>query len=382
MRILADENMPLVRELFQAHGDIELRPGRQIRAEHLRDKEVLLVRSVTRVNAELLSESALKFVGSATIGDDHIDRQLLLQRGISFANAPGCNANAVAEYVVACLDEMQRRDVFNPDQHSIAIIGYGNVGKRLAQKLLALGWSFVVHDPPLLATGFTDASVRFVSKAEALQAQVVSLHVPLQKQEPWSTRYWIGEAELRDGRFHLLLNTCRGPVVDNQALLQWLLASSQHQAVLDVWEHEPNVDADLLANVAIATPHIAGYSLEGRTNGSFAVYQAFCKHFELNADIPEHLRLPVSARFALPATAACTSQINQQLLGFLGELYQPKQDDRRMREALANADDVAVAFDLLRKQYPVRRELYSSAIEASAAIGARYANMASMRPRA
>lgn len=354
MRIIADENMPLVSELFSPYGEIILKPGRQIVANDLADVDALLIRSVTQVRSELLQSTKLRFIGSATIGADHVDLNAIKNKGIQFANAPGCNANAVAEYVIACLSVWQEQSAFDFGRDVVAVIGYGNVGKTLVKKLLALNVPVLVHDPVLLATGFTDDSVRFVSKEEALQAKVLSLHMPLNQEGEFATKHWLSNREFTSGTFTHLINSCRGAVVNNVALKKWL-ENTKHHAVLDVWENEPKIDTDLLKQVDLATPHIAGYSLEGKTNGSFTVFNAFCKHFNLSG---QH-----ASQYQLTEPNSCELdlyRIKASLLQCLREFYDPTVDDASMRKAIASATDISLAFDRLRKEYPVRRELASA----------------------
>lgn len=348
MQIVADENMPLVRELFSAFGDVRLLPGRKISNADLRDADALLVRSVTRVDESLLHDSPVRFVGSATIGTDHVDRDYLQQRGIRFDNAPGCNAQAVAEYVLSALLVLIEERRFDPHRDSIGIVGYGNVGKRLAALLDVLQWAYVLNDPPLQVVGVQHA--RWVDKAAILRCKVISLHTPLTLDGDWPSKHWLSPAEFEQLHHQTIINACRGPVVDNQALCRWLQKDDENCAVLDVWEKEPDVDPDLLNVVRFATPHIAGYSVEGKTNGSFMVYEAFCRHF----NVPDR-----SANWRLPThtfAGDVAGNTVQKIATVARYFYDIRNDDIRMRHALLNSADRPQTFDVLRKTYPERRE--------------------------
>lgn len=381
LKIVADENIPLVRELFARHGDLTLRPGRAITAADVRDADALLIRSVTRVDSALVEQSRLRFIGSATIGTDHVDRAALQNRSIRFANAPGCNANAVAEYVLAGLLVLAERGKFQPGHDVIGILGYGNVGRRLAAKLAALNWPFRVCDTPLQQLQqqqlqqppepIPTPQNGWCTPAALRDCAVLTLHVPLDKSGPHATWHWLDVDTLASTEARVIINSCRGAVVDNEALLRWLHADACHAAILDVWEQEPDVAPDLLARVDLATPHIAGHSREGKLNGSFMIHDAFCQTFALDAGGAAQWQLPIAGQASLADDNA-----QQLLLRQLLKCYDPRHDDARMRGALAAATDRRAAFDGLRKQYPERRELASWRFAASGAIARRYRALA------
>ncbi len=269
MKIVADENIPGVEALFGAHGEVRLLPGRAIARQDVRDAEILLVRSVTRVDESLVRDTPVRFVGSATIGTDHLDLAGLRQRGIAVANAPGCNAEAVVDYVIASLSRAR------PDWlgETVGIVGCGNVGRRLYRRLRALGVACRCYDPFLTPAAQPD----LCTFPEVLEVGILCLHTPLTREGPHPTHHLFDArtlARLRPGS--LLLNAGRGAVVDNGALLEELRAG-RIGAVLDVWEGEPAIDPALLQAVALGTPHIAGYSLEGRVRGTLMVYRAWCE---------------------------------------------------------------------------------------------------------
>ena len=262
MKIVADPNIPFVREAFAALGEIQLVPGRQIRAETVRDAELLLVRSITPVTPALLEGSRVKFVATATIGTDHVDLGYLASRDVGFASASGSNANSVAEYVVAGLLELARRRKFRLREKTLGVVGVGNVGRRVVRYAEALGMRVLQNDPPRQRA---EALAHFVSLDRLLaEADIVTAHVPLVREEPEATFHLIDRDVLFSlSRRPILVNTARGAVVDNRALLPAIAGGKLGGVVLDVWENEPDISGELLAVVDLGTPHIAGYSFDG-----------------------------------------------------------------------------------------------------------------------
>ncbi|MBI2783715.1 MAG: 4-phosphoerythronate dehydrogenase [Gammaproteobacteria bacterium] len=338
MKILADENMPLVREWFGRHGEVSTLPGRAIDTNAVRGADVLLVRSVTRVDAALLAGSRVKFVGSATSGHDHVDCAGLATAGIRFAHAPGCNAGAVVQYVLSVCCALR------PDwrRRVIGIVGCGAVGGRLYRVLTALGVRCRVHDP-LLSDPETIPDL--TDLAETVRAaDILCLHTPLTHAGSFPTFHMVNDrmlAALKPGC--LLINAARGAVVDNPALRE-RLATADLTAALDVWEGEPAVDPGLWRRVAIATPHIAGYSREGRVNGTRAVYEAFCAWQGINP-------MPLTPEPAQPLAQDVGTLADAVLATF-----DVRSEHRRMAAAIASGAAMAEVFDRLRRTSPERRE--------------------------
>jgi erythronate-4-phosphate dehydrogenase len=277
MKIAADQNIPFVKECFESLGQVSLHSGRQITPDVVKDADVLLVRSITPVSEALLAGSRVKFAATATIGMDHIDREYLQRAGIGFASAPGSNANSVAEYVVAALLALGKKYRFTLEGKSIGIVGVGNVGSKVDAKCRALGMRTALNDPPL-ARQTGDAKYRPL--AEALACDFVTLHTPLTKRGEDPTYHLADEkffAAMKKGA--VFFNTARGGVMDTAALKAASRSGKLGGVVLDVWENEPNADGDLLLKVDLSTPHIAGYSFDGKVNGLLMIYRAACKHF-------------------------------------------------------------------------------------------------------
>ena len=360
MKIVADENIPCVKQAFASLGEVSLLPGRGLQAAQVRDADILLVRSVTRVDASLLEGSSVRFVGSATIGFDHVDRDYLQRQQIGFATAPGSNATSAAEYVVSALLVLSDQQGFELAGKTVGIVGCGNVGSRVRQKLSVLGMKCRVNDPPLQADGGHDD---FVSLDEALQADIVTVHVPLTRSGPHPTYHLVNEAflqRLKPGA--IFINTSRGAVADNPALEVLLASRDDLSVVLDVWEGEPSISASLLRQVDLGTPHIAGYSSDGKLRGTDMIYRAACEYFKQPvcwqvADVLQRVAsIDLRSREAGNALAIARAVV-------LGA-YDVRQDDARLRATLSlPAAERAIAFDRLRKDYPVRREFTEATVQ-------------------
>lgn len=359
MLIVADENMPFVREWFAPFGEVRTLPGRALTAEQLRDADVLLVRSVTRVNRELLHGSRVRFVGSATSGIEHIDTAYLQAQGIAYASAPGCNATAVVDYVLSCLCALDGVLEKLLAGGVVGVIGLGNVGARLVKRLQALDIRCVGYDP-FLATSQRD-DLPLGDLDSVLRADVICCHTPLTKSGAYPTWHLFDEQRLRQLRHGaVLINASRGAVVDNSALLKLLRERGDLRAVLDVWEGEPVIDRQLLNSVSLATPHIAGYSWDGKVLGTRMVLEAFCDVFGFS--------LPALANVATAPTIKFATNSNKVELvrSAIQHVYDVGRDDENMREALSVCaeNEIANVFDLLRKNYPQRREISACVIDA------------------
>lgn len=370
MKIVADQNIPFVKECFQTLGQVSLHSGRQITPEIVKDADVLLVRSITPVSEALLAGSRVQFAATATIGTDHIDREYLRRAGIGFASAPGSNANSVAEYVVAALLTLGRKYRFTLEGKSIGIIGVGNVGSRVDTKCRWLGMKTVLNDPPL-ARQTGDAKYRLL--AEALACDFVTLHTPLTKQGEDPTYHLADEkffAAMKKGA--VFFNTARGGVMDTAALKAVMAAGKLGGVVLDVWENEPNVDAGLLLKVDLSTPHIAGYSFDGKVNGLLMIYRAACKHFAIKPTHTEKdfLPPPIVPRIVITEEQIKAQPVEQIIHDTVQQVYTINRDDFNMREMLVVPQGERGAFfDRLRKEYPVRREFQNTIVKITAETG-------------
>ncbi|TDF85676.1 4-phosphoerythronate dehydrogenase PdxB [Pseudomonas sp. H9] len=354
MLIVADENIPLLDAFFAGFGEIRRYPGRAIDAACVKDADVLLVRSVTRVDQALLDGSKVRFVGTCTIGTDHLALDYFAQAGIQWSSAPGCNARGVVDYVLGSVLTLAELDGADLSARTYGVVGAGEVGGRLVDVLRGLGWKVLVCDPPRQAR----EGGEYVSLETVLaECDVISLHTPLTRSGEHATWHLLdGErlSQLRQGAW--LINASRGPVIDNAALRELLLAREDILAVLDVWEGEPQVDLELADLCVLATPHIAGYSLDGKQRGTAQIYQAFCAWRGEAASVllADLLPQPWLAEVGLqaetdPAWALAT---------LCRAVYDPRRDDADFRRSLSSdVLEQKAAFDALRKHYPPRREI-------------------------
>ena len=355
MKILVDENMPYARELFSRLGEVKAVPGRPIPTEALTDADALMVRSVTKVNEALLGDKSIKFVGTATAGTDHVDQAWLEQAGIGFSAAPGCNAIAVVEYVFSALLMLAERDGFALADRTVGIVGVGNVGGRLQKRLEALGIKTLLCDPPRADNG-EEGDFRSLDELVA-QADVLTFHTPLYKDGPYKSLHLADEAlisSLKPGA--ILINACRGPVVDNAALLKCLNAGQQLSVVLDVWEPEPDLNLALLDKVDLGTSHIAGYTLEGKARGTTQVFEAYSQFIGQPQEVALSSLLPAPefGRISLHGP------LDQPTLKRLVHLvYDVRRDDAPLRKVAG----IPGEFDKLRKNYLERREWSSLTVE-------------------
>ncbi|MGV6394459.1 4-phosphoerythronate dehydrogenase PdxB [Pseudomonas caspiana] len=353
MRIVADENIPLLDAFFADFGEITRLPGRSIDRASVADADILLVRSVTPVTRALLEGSTVRFVGTCTIGTDHLDLDYFQEAGIQWSSAPGCNARGVVDYVLGSLLTLAEIEGADLTQRTYGVVGAGQVGGRLIKVLQGLGWNVLVCDPPRQAAGGGD----YVSLDEILQrCDVISLHTPLTRtgdQPTWHLFDTERLQQLKQGSW--LINASRGSVVDNTALYQTLLDRDDLQAVLDVWEGEPIVNEALADLCVIATPHIAGYSLDGRQRGTSQIYQALCAHLGMTPQISlaDLLPKPWLAQVTLDAGTDLAWALSTLCRG----VYDPRRDDADFRRSLVGELSQPLAFDLLRKNYPPRREI-------------------------
>lgn len=356
MKILIDEAMPYAKALFSQIGDVVTKPGRQIEAEDLIDVDALMIRSVTKVNQELLSNAnRLIFVGTATAGMDHVDQELLKSRNIFFTAAPGCNKVGVAEYVMSVLMVLSQQKGFSIFDKTVGIIGAGQVGSYLAKCLQAIGIKVLLNDPPKQANG---DKRQFTPLEELLsKSDIISLHTPITREGEWPTYHLLDQTRLQALRSdQILINAARGPVVDNQALKQRLQQQDGFSASLDVFEFEPEVDLELLPYLDFATPHIAGYGLEGKARGTTMIYNSFCQFLGRDETSEAQALLPVAPISKL----TLSHELSESSLRTITQLvYDVRYDDAIFRRKIGQQG----AFDEMRKNYWNRREYSAVTIE-------------------
>jgi erythronate-4-phosphate dehydrogenase len=359
MKIIADANIPFVKECFSSIGKVEVFPGRQITPDVVSDAECLLVRSITRVDSDLLSGSRVRFVGTATIGFDHIDIENLTKNNIGFVSAPGSNANSAAEYVIAGLLEIGRRYKIKLEGKSIGIIGVGNVGSKVARKCAALGMKVLLNDPPLKRQS---GDAKYLPLEELYDCDFITLHTPLTFKGVDKTFHLADEEFFKSLKAGcVFFNTSRGGVVDTKALKASIQSGQLETTMLDVWENEPNIDTELLEMVDIGTPHIAGYSLDGKIAGMIMIYKATCKYFgfKVKFDVEDFLPKPAVPQLKINPKSGSEEDV---LRGAVEKIYRISEDDRELRKILDLPEERGKFFDDLRKNYPVRREFQNTQI--------------------
>jgi len=356
VKIVADENIPFVQEAFGTLGDVTVLPGREIGPEQVRDTDLLLVRSVTAVGAKLLEGSRVRFVGSATIGLDHVDEAWLRTRGIVLAYAPGSNANSVAEYVVAALVALREERCAG---RTLGIVGLGRIGTLVRDKARALGMAVLANDPPLERAG----KAGLVSLEGLLKrSDIVTCHVPLIREGPDATAHLLDASRLLLLRPHAaVINTSRGAVVDNAALLRCLQEKRLGGAVLDVWEGEPQPDPALVRAVTLGTPHIAGHSWNGKAAGTKMLYDAACTFF--NRRFKWAPPTPPGGADRRPVAVEAGRSLDEVLRELVPRFYDIRRDDAALR-AIAELPDSEQgrAFDHFRASYPARLEFRHTSV--------------------
>jgi len=345
--ILADDKIPFLKGVLEPFADIRYLPGNAIGHPDVSRAQAIIIRTRTLCNETLLHETPVTFVGSATIGYDHIDTRYCETHQIRWANAPGCNAASVTQYIAAALFTLARRHGFQLKNKVLGIVGAGHVGSKIQQLAQTLGIQVLLNDPPRARV---EGPQKFVGLETLLgESDLVTLHVPLTLQGVDRSYHLIGPRQIRRMNPQAwLINTSRGPVVDQKALTAALHEKKLAGAVLDVWENEPDLDTGLLSLVDIATPHIAGYSADGKANATAIVVRALALHFglPLREWYPFPIPLPQETLITIDGSGKTTEEM-------VGEVviksYDIQQDDARLRSDPAG-------FEQQRGNYPLRRE--------------------------
>lgn len=343
MKAVVDDKIPFIRGAIEHLADeVVYLPGRSIGPDDVRDADVLVVRTRTVCNRSLLEGSRVSLVATATIGYDHLDTLYLEQAGIAWCNCPGCNATSVAQYIYTCLLLLKRELGMDLRNATLGIIGVGHVGEAVRRAVAPLGLRILLNDPPRAEReGCRPNDETVFSPIEKLQQEcdILSFHTPLTTEGPYPTLHLADETFLNGlQKRPVLINTGRGEVVDNEALLHSLERGAIRQAIIDTWEHEPQISLPLLNKVYIGTPHIAGYSADGKANATRMTLEAICRHFRF--DMKFHIEPP-----ALPADFTPSTDAEERAL----QLYNPLEDSRRLK---ANPEQ----FEEQRGNYPLRRE--------------------------
>lgn len=338
MKVIIDNKIPYIREAIAGIADeVVYAPGNAFTSELVHDADALIIRTRTRCNRELLQGSRVRFIATATIGYDHIDTAYCREAGIAWTNAPGCNSASVAQYLYSSLLLLQEVKGMRLPELTLGVVGVGNVGSKVARVGESLGMRVLLCDPPRASREGGD----LFSPLERLmqECDIITLHVPLQRDGEHRTLHLADEAFFRNLRRRpVLINTSRGEVVKTEALLQALEEGRVADAIIDVWEGEPDIDRRLLQRVFLGTPHIAGYSADGKANATRMSLDALCRHFHLTAAYTITPPSPEQPCIRAASTA---------------EAYQRIYDPRRDSEALKLHPE---RFEQLRGDYPLRRE--------------------------
>jgi erythronate-4-phosphate dehydrogenase len=361
-KIVVNKHTPSVVEAFTHLGKVIALETLAVTREAVRDADILVVRSETKVNEQLLEGSSVKFVGTVTIGTDHVDERYLASKGITFVSAPGSNSNSVKEYIASALCVWSRRTGAPLAGKTIGVVGVGNVGSKVASAARTLGLNVVLNDPPLRRkTG--DEKYRPLD--ELMDADFITIHVPLTKSGDDATFHLFNEARIgKMKRGAVLINTSRGPVVETNALVDALSSHHLSASILDVWEGEPVLNTELLSRVLIGTPHIAGYSLDGKLNACRMVYEAACRFLGVqpawNIDTS---MTSESARIAVPSGM---SETNEIVRSAVKQAYDIELDDTLLKKTSSlDINEHGRYFMKLRAEYRIRREFPNRCVELS-----------------
>lgn len=361
LKIVVNKNTPKAIEVFSQLGSVIALSSQEITKESLKNADALIVRSETRVDKGLIEGTPVRFVGTVTIGTDHVDLGYLDSKGIVFASAPGSNSTSVAEYMAATLCVLAERTGESLNKRTIGIVGVGNVGSKVVGVARAFGMEVLLNDPPV-ARKTGDTSYR--SLDDLMGADIISLHVPLTNDGPDATYHLFDETRInRMKNSAVLINTSRGGVVETEALHQSLLSKHISAAILDVWENEPEISPELLQEVLLGTPHIAGYSLDGKLNAVRMVHESLCRYLNRTIDRDIMLR-PDSyeeTRISIPPNLL---RVDEIVSSAVRQAYDIELDDRLLRKILSlETGSRGRYFMQVRAEYRIRREFHNLTVE-------------------
>jgi erythronate-4-phosphate dehydrogenase len=354
MKIVADDKIPFLKGALEPHAEVVYMPGKQINREILRDTDVLLIRTRTKCTENLLEGTRVRFIGTATIGFDHIDTHYCIKKNITWTNASGCNSNSVQQYVGAALLKISAEHSFYLKDKTIGIIGVGNVGSKVEKFARTLGMDVLLNDPPRARI---EGKKKFHSLNTVLsESDIVTVHVPLNVVGEDCTYHLFDEKsfkKIKKGAW--FLNTSRGEVADSYALKKVIASGRLNGAVLDVWENEPDIDLELMGQAFIATPHIAGYSTDGKANGTAMVVNTLCKYFNLPMVnwYPQDVPPPAFPNISIDCKNKSIEQIVRKAVN---RSYNIDEDNINLRRSPSD-------FENQRGDYPNRREFTSYLVE-------------------
>lgn len=355
MKIVIDDKIPYIRGAFESCAKVVYLPGNKITSEVVRDADALVTRTRTICNQELLEGSKVKFIATATIGYDHIDTEYCREANVKWTNAPGCNAESVNQYIASALFSYSMRKRIDLTGLCIGIVGVGNVGSRVAKTCDIIGMKVLLNDPPRKRV---EGTKNFVS-LETIQkeADIISFHVPLNMEGEDATYQMVNEEFLQNlEKKPFIINSCRGEVNCTEDIINALEAGDISGYIADCWEGEPNFNLELLNHADYGTPHIAGYSKDGKAKGTKMSVQAISKFFGSGIDNwkPKNVELPENAVIEIDGKERREYSI---LAEAILSTYDIETDDENLR-------DSPQLFEKLRGDYPVRREFDAYTIKA------------------
>jgi erythronate-4-phosphate dehydrogenase len=347
IRIIADENIPFLKGILEPYAEISYLPYRQITKDVIKNADALLIRTRTKCSDSFLEGTKVSFIGTATIGFDHINTSYCDSNNIKWVNAPGCNSSSVQQYITAALLNISLHQKFSLKGSTIGLVGVGNVGSKVEKAARLLGMNVLLNDPPRQRN---EGSRNFVGIEKILdESDIVTVHVPLNFEGEDKTYHLFGGDNFRRMRKGAwFINSSRGEVVETKSLKDSLESGRLKGAVLDVWENEPDIDRELMADVFIATPHIAGYSTDGKANGTSMVVNSLCRFFDLPLTdwYPGNIEKPLIPEITIIAG----NRSDEEIVGeAVFHTYNIMEDDTRLRSRPAD-------FEKLRSGYPLRRE--------------------------
>jgi erythronate-4-phosphate dehydrogenase len=347
MKIIIDDKIPYIKGALEPFAEVSYLAGNKTTPEVVKDVDAIITRTRTICNEKLLAGSKVKFIATATIGYDHIDTEYCNKTGIAWTNAPGCNSKSVEQYIASALMALAEKKNFSLTEKTIGIVGVGNVGSKVARLCEIFGMRVLLSDPPRARI---EGGKGFVEIEEILEkADIITLHVPLNLDGADKTYHLADEAFFAKAKRHpVIINSCRGEVTDTQSLKSALRSGQISGAVIDCWENEPEPDRELLDLTDLATPHIAGYSKDGKANGTMMSIRALSKFFSLGINNwrCKDVELPESTEIFIDGTGKTTQQV---LAEAIFATYDIREDDKRLRNSVGT-------FEKQRGDYPVRRE--------------------------
>lgn len=349
MKIIADKNIPFLKGIAEDFGDVTYLSGSEFTKESIKNADTLIVRTVTRFDKEILDGSSVKLICSATIGYDHIDTEYCDRHGISWKNAPGCNSGSVQQYIASALITIARQKNFSLEGKTIGIVGVGNVGKKVAAISELLGLRVLKNDPPRKDS---ENSNEFVDiETIKREADIITFHTPLIKEGKYTT-YHLADKNFFNSleKKPIIINSARGGIIDTTAIKDAIKHGQISGAVIDCWENEPNIDLEYLNMVDIATPHIAGYSADGKANATRMSLQSIADYWSLPKE-------PIQ-KISIPPIDSATIDYDQyhSIEDAILYTYNLLNDCKKL---LDNPDQ----FSNLRGNYPLRREYGAYTIE-------------------